>query len=367
MARDITAGDTDRRYRQKEEKAVAHLPPEMAAIWRHKRSEVFLRPDHASKPRYQRRPRATGLWKPATACLYLHQTLRLIAIVRERMPTVPIRIPDLFSQDVVTDILTSDVFRPGSMTRVIFCRANHMVAWRIFDLQAPWLEHAYKNMRREACRRDHSARVLPRPVYEQIASDLAFALPDGYDHDVHSAISYRDAAIITCSLELAPRGHEIVSLRVEDVLPTPDADGLTVFIPASIRKAGSPVRGLLVGEAARIVGQYLHKARPVLLNGRADPGTLWLNHRAGPLSQESLRRILRLKLGKLCGAPCSSNIMRSLMASRTDIREEHLGRRLGHSGHSPLAYDLYPVRDMSVAHGYNQAMLRRNNDPPAGA
>ncbi|WP_099349295.1 site-specific integrase [Acetobacter aceti] len=360
MSNAMIENEADRRYRLEEQKAIASLPSEMVEIWRKKRLETFLHPDHATNLRYQRRPCAVGLWKPATACFYLNQTLRLIEIIRERMPEVPIRVPSIYSETVINDVLTSDVFRSGSTTRALFCRANYMVAWRIFDVQAPWIEHAFRNMRREAHRIDRSDRVLPRPVYEKIASDLAFALPQDCDHDLKSAGSYRDAAIIACCLELALRGSEMVNLRVKDIVPNRDKEGLSVFVPSSNRKAGSFVTGQISGEAARIVSLYLQDARPVLLNGNPDSEALWLNRKGQALSKESFRQILRIKLGNLCGAPCSSNIMRSLMASRTDIREEHLGRRLGHSGKSPLAYDLYPIRDMSVAHGYNQILLRRS-------
>lgn len=363
MSNAMIENETDRRYRLEEQKAIASLPSEMAKIWRKKRLETFLHPDHAKKVRYQRRPRAVGLWKPATACFYLNQTLRLIAIIRERTPEVPITVPSIYSETVINDVLTSNVFRSGSTTRALFCRANYMVAWRIFDVQAPRIEDAFKNMRRDAERIDHSDRVLPRQVYEQIASDLAFRLPDDCSHDLKSATSHRDAAIIACCLELALRGSEMVNLRVKDIVPNRDRKGLSVFVPSSTRKARPFITGQIDGEAARIVSQYLQDARPVLLNGNPDSEALWLKRKGQSLSRESLRQMLRIKLGNLCGAPCSSNIMRSLKASRTDIREEHLGRRVGHSGKSPLAYDLYPIRDMSIAHEYNQIFLKHGNFP----
>lgn len=96
----------------------------------------------------------------------------------------------------------------------------------------------------------------------------------------------RDRAMLELAYGSGLRASELVSVGVEDL----DLRELWLRVHGK----GSKERMLPVGrQAAQAVRRYLDGGRGMLLHGRRDPGTLFLNGRGGRLSRMGFWRILR--------------------------------------------------------------------------
>src|SRR5690606_15759499 len=100
------------------------------------------------------------------------------------------------------------------------------------------------------------------------------------------AADLRDRAMLELAYGSGLRASELVTIGVEDL----DLRELWLRVHGK----GSKERMLPVGrQAAQAVRKYLSGGRSVLLGGRRDPGTLFLNGRGGRLSRMGYWRILR--------------------------------------------------------------------------
>ncbi|HXR44673.1 MAG TPA: tyrosine-type recombinase/integrase, partial [Pseudolysinimonas sp.] len=134
----------------------------------------------------------------------------------------------------------------------------------------------------------HLPRVLTRPQLDGIFGTLELRAADGDPGAI------RDAAMVELLYASAIRVSELTSLRMGDV----DRERLTIRVLGK----GGKERVVPFGvPAQRALDRYLI-ARELLLDGRPDPGTVFLGTRGGALST---RAVYQLVAGLLADLPGS--------------------------------------------------------------
>lgn len=135
----------------------------------------------------------------------------------------------------------------------------------------------------------HLPRVLTRAQIEGILAGLADRAAAG------DALAVRDLAIVELLYATAIRVSELAGLRVADI----DRSRLTLRVLGK----GSKERVVPFGvPAARALDAYLARARAELLDGRPDPGRVFLGSRG---SAVSTRTVYELVAGLLVDVPGS--------------------------------------------------------------
>ena len=148
----------------------------------------------------------------------------------------------------------------------------------------------------------HLPRVLTRGQIEGILAGLAAAADSG------DAVAVRDLAIVELLYASGIRVSELTGLAVGDV----DRARLTVRVLGK----GSKERVVPFGvPAARAIDDYLGK-RVELLDGRADPGRLFLGARGGALSTRTVYQVVASLLSDLPGSgPSGPHALRHTAAT----------------------------------------------------
>lgn len=135
----------------------------------------------------------------------------------------------------------------------------------------------------------HLPRVLTRPQVDGLLDDLAVRAATGEPNAV------RDLAVVELLYASALRVSEVVGARVADL----DLERLTLLVFGKGGKErvvpfGIPARGALA--------TYVDDARAVLLDGRDDPGTIFLGARGRPLSTRAVYELVAHLLVDLPGS-----------------------------------------------------------------
>ncbi len=133
-------------------------------------------------------------------------------------------------------------------------------------------------------------RRLPRFLF-QSDMDKLLAAPDG-----ETPLGLRDRALLETLYATGLRVGELVGLTVSQ------CEGASELL---IRGKGGRERVAILGRhAQQAIEAYLAEGRPHLLAkqgaDREDSGRLFLNHRGGPLSARSVRRVVHRHLLKAC-------------------------------------------------------------------
>jgi integrase/recombinase XerC len=135
----------------------------------------------------------------------------------------------------------------------------------------------------------HLPRVLTRSQVEALLASLATRADTGDPGAV------RDLAIVELLYASALRVSEVVGARLADL----DRGRMTIRVLGK----GSKERVVPFGvPARRALDRYLERSRPVLVDGRPDPGALFIGARGGPLSA---RQVYALVAGLLADTPGS--------------------------------------------------------------
>ncbi|MEO8263107.1 MAG: tyrosine recombinase XerC [Pseudolysinimonas sp.] len=154
----------------------------------------------------------------------------------------------------------------------------------------------------------HLPRVLSRPQIEGILEGLAArAAPD--DTGSRDAVAVRDLAIVELLYASALRVSELAGLRSADV----DHSRLTVRVLGK----GSKERIVPFGvPAARALDAYESEARPQLLAGQPDPGTVFLGARGAAVSTRTVYELVAALLREVPGAgPSGPHALRHTAAT----------------------------------------------------
>ena len=149
----------------------------------------------------------------------------------------------------------------------------------------------------------HLPRVLTRPQIDEILAGLADRAASG------DAVAVRDLAIVELLYASAIRVSELVGLRATDV----DRSRLTVRVLGK----GSKERVVPFGvPAARALETYLADARPVLLDGRVDPGAMFLGARGAAMSTRTVYELVAILLNEVPGSgPSGPHALRHTAAT----------------------------------------------------
>jgi integrase/recombinase XerC len=168
----------------------------------------------------------------------------------------------------------------------------------------------------------HLPRVLTRAQIDEIFAGLAAAAASG------DPVAVRDLAIVELLYASAIRVSELVGLAMTDV----DHGRRTIRVLGK----GSKERVVPFGvPAARALETYLAEARPVLLDGRPDAGTAFLNTRGTAMSTRSVYQLVASLLVDLPGTgPSGPHAFRHTAATHlldggADLRA--VQELLGHS------------------------------------
>jgi integrase/recombinase XerC len=168
----------------------------------------------------------------------------------------------------------------------------------------------------------HLPRVLTRAQVDEIFAGLAAAAASG------DPVAVRDLAIVELLYASAIRVSELVGLATPDV----DHGRRTIRVLGK----GSKERVVPFGvPAARALETYLDEARPVLLDGRADPGTVFVNSRGSAMSTRSVYQLVASLLADVPGSgPSGPHAFRHTAATHlldggADLRA--VQELLGHS------------------------------------
>jgi integrase/recombinase XerC len=135
----------------------------------------------------------------------------------------------------------------------------------------------------------HLPRVLSRTQIDGLLDDLAVRADTG------DPVAIRDHAVIELLYASALRVSELVGARVADL----DRDRMTLRVLGKGGKERVVPFGI---PARRALERYLDVARPGLLAGRDDPGTIFLGARGGRLGT---RTVYELVAGLLVDLPGS--------------------------------------------------------------
>jgi integrase/recombinase XerC len=149
----------------------------------------------------------------------------------------------------------------------------------------------------------HLPRVLTRPQIDEILASLSLHADEGHP------VAVRDLAIVELLYASAIRVSELAGLRVADV----DRSRLTVRVLGK----GSKERVVPFGvPAARALAAYLDEARPVLLDGRTDPGVVFLGARGAAVSTRTVYELVAALLREVPGAgPSGPHALRHTAAT----------------------------------------------------
>jgi integrase/recombinase XerC len=135
----------------------------------------------------------------------------------------------------------------------------------------------------------HLPRVLSRPQVDGLLDDLAARAGTGEPGAV------RDLAVIELLYASALRVSELVGARVTDL----DRERLTLRVLGKGGKERVVPFGM---PARRALDAYLDDARPRLLDGRDDPGTIFLGARGRPLGTRTVYELVARLLADLPGS-----------------------------------------------------------------
>lgn len=157
-------------------------------------------------------------------------------------------------------------------------------------LVATGAEAADGGARLKAPRPDrHLPRVLTRTQVDDLLDDLAARAATGDPGAV------RDLAVVELLYASALRVSELVGARLTDL----DRGRMTVRV---LGKGGKERVVPFGAPARRALDAYLEEARAVLLDGRDDPGTLFLGARGRPLGTRSVYQLVASLLAELPGS-----------------------------------------------------------------
>jgi integrase/recombinase XerC len=168
----------------------------------------------------------------------------------------------------------------------------------------------------------HLPRVLTRAQVYDILAGLAARAASG------DPVAVRDLAIVELLYASAIRVSELVGLGTADI----DHGRRTIRVLGK----GSKERVVPFGiPAARALEAYLDEARPVLLDGRPDAGTVFLNTRGTAMSTRSVYQLVASLLADVPGTgPSGPHAFRHTAATHlldggADLRA--VQEMLGHS------------------------------------
>ena len=149
----------------------------------------------------------------------------------------------------------------------------------------------------------HLPRVLTRPQIDEILAGLADRAETG------DPLAVRDLAMIEVLYASAIRVSELAGLKVGDI----DRGRLTLRVLGK----GSKERVVPFGiPAAHALDTYLQQARPVLLDGRTDPGTVFLGARGSAVSTRAVYQLVASLLSELPGSgPSGPHALRHTAAT----------------------------------------------------
>jgi integrase/recombinase XerC len=149
----------------------------------------------------------------------------------------------------------------------------------------------------------HLPRVLTRAQIDEILSGLAGRAETG------DPVAMRDLAIVELLYASALRVSELAGLKVSDI----DRTRLTLRVLGK----GSKERVVPFGvPAARALDSYLSDARPVLLDGRPDPGAVFVGTRGAAVSTRTVYELVASLLREVPGAgPSGPHALRHTAAT----------------------------------------------------
>jgi integrase/recombinase XerD len=187
-------------------------------------------------------------------------------------------------------------------------------------------------------------RRLPKAVLSVKEAETVLAMPD-----LSTAVGLRDRAILETFYSTGIRRTELTRLTIRDV----DRDRGTIFV---LMGKGMKDRVVPIGERALAwIAAYRDRARPELLGGHPDDGTLFLNTLGNPLKPFHLTMLTRdyvIKSG--IGKEGACHLFRHtcatlLLEGGMDLR--YISDLLGHAdANSTKIYTHVSIRALKALH-----------------
>jgi len=196
------------------------------------------------------------------------------------------------TRDVDLELLRGWLWRGSEAGLAKSTLARRSAATRGFTrwLAAQGIAETDAGHRLKAPRPDrHLPRVLTRPQIDDLLDGLAARAATG------DPAAVRDLALVELLYASALRVSEVVGARRSDL----DLDRMTLRVLGKGGKERVVPFGI---PARRALERYLADARPVLLDGRDDPGTVFLGARGRPLGTRSVYQLVAGLLADLPGS-----------------------------------------------------------------
>lgn len=187
-------------------------------------------------------------------------------------------------------------------------------------------------------------RRLPKAVLSAKEAEAVLAMPD-----LSTAVGLRDRAILETFYSTGIRRTELTRLTIQDL----DQDRGTLFI---FEGKGKKDRVVPIGERALAwIAAYRDRARPELLGGHPDGGTLFLNSLGNPLKPFHLTMLTKNYITKAAiGKEGACHLFRHTCATLmleggADIR--FIQQQLGHaSAEYTSLYTHVSIRALKAVH-----------------
>jgi integrase len=168
-----------------------------------------------------------------------------------------------------------------------------------------------------AATRKQPKHVNPTQLIAESLSqcDAASALPD----PLLAAVRYRDGVLISLAFWCAIRRKNLADLTIgQSIIIMPDY--IRIVFDTTLKN--HRVFDVLVPEfLCRYVREYILTYRPILLQGSADAGALWINLQGRPLSYAALYGLFMTRSGKLINERLNPHSARHSLASSVMLND----------------------------------------------
>ena len=124
----------------------------------------------------------------------------------------------------------------------------------------------------------------------------------------------RDLTILVLLAYTGLRTSELVALRLGETL-VEVGDAFRIEISPAEHKTKAGLQTILAAEPSRWLRRYLGVWRPILIGTRIDPGAVWVNTDATPVSANTVHPIVRNRSAMLLGRPIYPHLFRHSLAT----------------------------------------------------
>ncbi len=327
------------------------LPPDIRTKWLLAvRTEIF-NPAHLNSRRHGAKSRkASAKLRPATQCMMLSSTLRILALSAE-LDTPVTDLPEVVSKDNIANLLEGPLKAVSDQTKVILLRSVASLAERSLGIDVQHIRLVAGRIMKTAERRKTPGRQRSYDEYWDVAHELAPYMEPGDVHDRETALEARHAATLGIAIECGLRRSELAGLQIDNVIIDRSNHIATIIVPKDIRKDGGTIVRKLSSSISGLVIDYIDNARPLFLhkNNTKNTNYLWLSSEGGPLCEVGVINTLRIQVLRVLGETACCILFRRANASRDDTMESETYMFLGHGTTSLVGQETYAQKDVGQA------------------